>query len=80
MPDHYGYEVQIDNHPEKSDEDEYHITGTLYSLQGVRNREQVTEDTVFGHNAALACHMANESYFRKSAVNWDAASNQIKSY
>ncbi len=29
--------------------------------------------------AALACHMANESYFRKSAVTWDAASSQIKS-
>ena len=37
------------------------------------------EDAVFGHNAALACHMANESYFRKSAVTWDAASGQIKS-
>src|ERR1700682_5575940 len=48
-------------------------------FQGVRNHQQVTEDTVFGHNAALACHMANESYFRKSAVAWDAASNQIKS-
>jgi hypothetical protein len=32
MPVHYGYEVQIDNQPEKSDEDDYHITGTLYSL------------------------------------------------
>jgi len=32
MPVHYGYEVQIDNHPETSNEDEYHITGTLYSL------------------------------------------------
>jgi len=32
MPVNYGYEVQIDNHPEKSDEDDYHITGTLYSL------------------------------------------------
>lgn len=32
MPVFYGYEVQIDNHPELSDEDEYHITGTLYSL------------------------------------------------
>jgi hypothetical protein len=32
MPVHYGYEVQIDNEPEKSNEDEYHITGTLYSL------------------------------------------------
>lgn len=32
MPVFYGYEVQIDNHPETSDEDDYHITGTLYSL------------------------------------------------
>jgi hypothetical protein len=32
MPVFYGYEVQIDNHPETSNEDEYHVTGTLYSL------------------------------------------------
>ncbi|HZK65025.1 MAG TPA: DUF1080 domain-containing protein [Puia sp.] len=32
MPVFYGYEVQIDNKPELSNEDEYHITGTLYSL------------------------------------------------
>jgi hypothetical protein len=32
MPVHYGYEVQIDNAPEKSAEDEYHYTGMLYSL------------------------------------------------
>ncbi len=32
MPVYYGYEVQIDNKPELSDEDEYHYTGTLYSL------------------------------------------------
>lgn len=32
MPVFYGYEVQIDNHPELSNEDEYHRTGTLYSL------------------------------------------------
>lgn len=32
MPVHYGYEVQIDNHPERSKEDDYHVTGTLYSL------------------------------------------------
>ncbi|MBV9156885.1 MAG: DUF1080 domain-containing protein [Acidobacteriaceae bacterium] len=30
MPVNYGYEVQIDN--EAQGEDEYHITGTLYSL------------------------------------------------
>src|SRR5262245_25195305 len=32
MPVYYGYEVQIDNEPEKSNEDDYHVTGTLYSL------------------------------------------------
>ena len=32
MPVHYGYEVQIDNEPEKSGEDDYHATGTLYSI------------------------------------------------
>ncbi len=48
-------------------------------FQGVKNRQPVTEDAVFGHHAALACHMANESYFRRAAVTWDAASGQIKS-
>lgn len=32
MPVNYGYEVQIDNDPEASHENEYHVTGTLYSL------------------------------------------------
>ncbi|HXU19304.1 MAG TPA: DUF1080 domain-containing protein [Verrucomicrobiae bacterium] len=32
MPVNYGYEVQIDNEPEKGGENEYHVTGTLYSL------------------------------------------------
>jgi predicted dehydrogenase len=48
-------------------------------FQGVRSRKPVVEDAVFGHNAALACHMANESYFRRAAVTWDAASGTIKS-
>jgi predicted dehydrogenase len=47
-------------------------------FQAVRSRKPVVEDAVFGHNAALACHMANESYFRKSAVYWDTASKSIK--
>ncbi len=48
-------------------------------FQAVRTRKAVTEDVVFGHNAALACHMANQSYFRGTQVSWDAASGQIKS-
>jgi len=48
-------------------------------FQAVRTRKPVVEDAVFGHHAALACHMANESYFRKQAVHWDEASKSIKS-
>lgn len=48
-------------------------------FDAVRTRRPVVEDVVFGHNAALACHMANESYFRRTAVTWDSASRTIKS-
>jgi len=37
-------------------------------FEAVRSRKPVVEDAVFGANAALACHMANDSYFRRSAV------------
>ncbi|MDP9206116.1 MAG: Gfo/Idh/MocA family oxidoreductase [Gemmatimonadota bacterium] len=47
-------------------------------FNAVRSRKPVVEDVVFGHNAALACHMANESYFRKNTVRWDEASKTIK--
>jgi len=48
-------------------------------FEAVRSRKAVVEDAVFGHHAALACHMANESYFRKTAVSWDEPSKSIKS-
>lgn len=48
-------------------------------FQAVRSRHPVVQDVVFGHNAALACHLANESYFRKCPVRWDEASHSIKS-
>ena len=43
----------------------------------VKSRKPVVEDAVFGNHAALACHMANESYFRKSPVTFDSASHRI---
>ncbi len=46
-------------------------------FQAVKSRQPVVEDAVFGHHAALACHLANESYFRRSATAWDASSGQI---
>jgi predicted dehydrogenase len=48
-------------------------------FEAVRSREPVLQDAVFGHNAALGCHMANESYFRKKPVYWDSTSQSIKS-
>jgi len=48
-------------------------------FEAVKSRKAVTEDAVFGNNAAIACHMANESYFRQKPVTWDAGSKTIKS-
>jgi hypothetical protein len=47
-------------------------------FQAVKTRGTVTEDAVFGNHAAIACHMANESYFRKAPVYWDSASHNVR--
>jgi predicted dehydrogenase len=47
-------------------------------FEAVRSRKPVVEDAVFGHHAALACHMANESYFRQQAVQWDEHTRMIR--
>ncbi len=46
-------------------------------FQAVRNRTAVAEDAVFGNHAAIACHMANESYFRKAPVRFDDLQHQL---
>ena len=48
-------------------------------FESVRTRKPVVQDAVFGHHCALACHLANESYFRKCPVRWDEPSHSIKS-
>jgi predicted dehydrogenase len=48
-------------------------------FDAVRSRKPVVQDAVFGHHAALGCHLANESYFRKTPVYWDEGSQSIKS-
>ena len=47
-------------------------------FQAVKSRKPVVEDAVFGNHAALACHMANEAYFRGKTVYWDEASKTLK--
>jgi len=48
-------------------------------FEAVRTRAPVVEDAVFGNHAAIACHMANESYFRGTAVRWDPATGTVQS-
>jgi hypothetical protein len=47
-------------------------------FDSVRTRKPVIEDTVFGNNAAIACHMANASYFQKHLVQWDGIAKEIR--
>lgn len=46
-------------------------------FNAIATREHVVEDEVFGNNAAIACHMANHSYFHHSVAQWDAAAQAI---
>jgi hypothetical protein len=46
-------------------------------FQAVRSRKPVVEDVVFGNHAAIACHMANESYFRKTTVRFDSQQRAV---
>ena len=47
-------------------------------FDAVRSRQPVVEDAAFGNNTAIACHMANQSYFKKAVAVWDAAGKKIK--
>lgn len=47
-------------------------------FESVRTRKPVVEDAVFGNNTAIACHMANASYFKKSIAVWDGRGKTVK--
>lgn len=46
-------------------------------FQAVRTRKPVVEDASYGNNTAIACHMANYSYFKKTVAVWDGAGKKI---
>jgi predicted dehydrogenase len=48
-------------------------------FSAVETRQHVVEDEIFGNNAAIACHMANHSYFHRAIATWDATTQSIKS-
>ena len=42
-------------------------------FNAVQTRQPVVEDVVFGHHAAAACHMANQSYFKRAPITKESA-------
>jgi len=62
--------------PPNIDDTAEHIGAFLHAVE---TREHVLEDEDFGYNTAIACHMANHSYFQKAAATWDASTQTIKS-
>jgi predicted dehydrogenase len=46
-------------------------------FESVRTRRPSVEDATFGNNAAIACHMANYSYFEKSLAVWNESGRRI---
>jgi predicted dehydrogenase len=48
-------------------------------FEAVKSRKPNVENAVFGNHAAIACHMANQSYFRKERVFFDDATHDLKS-
>jgi predicted dehydrogenase len=47
-------------------------------FNSVRTRKAPVEDGVFGNHAAIACHLANYSYFNNTVAKWDAEAKKIK--
>jgi hypothetical protein len=61
--------------PQGYDDTAVHIANFF---NAVATREHVVEDEVFGHNAAIGCHLANHSYFHHNVATWDATTKTIK--
>src|SRR5207237_735975 len=47
-------------------------------FESVRSRDPVLQDAIFGHHAAAACHMANQSYSAGAPVHYDRQANAIR--
>jgi len=69
-------EVETFKLPRGYDDTAAHLTNFF---RAVNSRKHVVEDEVFGHHAAIGCHMANYSYFHKTIARWDGETKSIKS-
>ncbi len=61
--------------PNDYDEDLAHMENFL---DAVRTRKPCDEGPVFGNWTAIACHMANYSYFNKVEAVWDEQAKEIR--
>jgi predicted dehydrogenase len=68
-------EVETYSAPRGYDDTADHIANFFHAVE---TREHVVEDEVFGNHAAIACHMANHSYFHSNVAAWDSSSKSIK--
>jgi predicted dehydrogenase len=46
-------------------------------FNAVRSRKPVTENEIFGNNAAIGCHLSNFAYFNQDVAVWDGAMKKI---
>ena len=69
-------EAEIFQAPEGYNDTVDHVANFFNS---VRTRKAPVENEVFGNSAAIACHMANQSYFSRNVAVWDNAARKIKS-
>jgi hypothetical protein len=76
-PRHYGKEPLSDGMLYEGPDWDDLQPHLLNFFEATKSRKQVVENGVFGNHAALACHMANESYFRKKQVCWNEQSRTI---
>jgi predicted dehydrogenase len=68
-------EVESYSVPRGYDDTADHLAAFFHAVE---TRERVPEDEVFGNNAAIACHMANHSFFHRSVATWDAESGTVR--
>lgn len=47
-------------------------------FHAVRTRKPTVENEIFGHHAAIGCHLANYAYFKHTIATWDANAKVIR--
>ncbi len=68
-------EIETWSAPSGYDDTADHIANFF---RAVETRQPVVENEVFGNHAAIACHMANYSYFHRRAAVWDGDTHTIQ--